>query len=218
MGGCRSRWSATRCNLADTRGDLRVGLRSQDARARARWLGEKIMDWLQFISSTLVGFAWPSVLIVLMVILRKQISALAGRIEEVTLPGGAKAKFEKAIGEAREKAEKIEPAARDTSTAETQPQDSFLYLANNFPEAAIMESFREVERTLWEMVPFLGLPTKGRSPPYVIEEMQRKRYSMTIRRICFTNFARPEISQRMLAMQTESAQGTPSNFESKPGH
>jgi hypothetical protein len=101
MGGCRSRWSATRCNLADTRGDLRVGLRSQDARARARWLGEKIMDWLQFISSTLVGFAWPSVLIVLMVILRKQISALAGRIEEVTLPGGAKAKFEKAIGEAR---------------------------------------------------------------------------------------------------------------------
>jgi hypothetical protein len=134
------------------------------------------MDWLQFISSILVGFAWPSVLIVLMVILRKQLSALAGRIEEVTLPGGAKAKFEKAIGEAREKAEKIEPAARDTSTAETQPQDSFLYLANNFPEAAIMESFREVERTLWEMVPFLGLPTKGRSPPYVIEEMQRKGY------------------------------------------
>ncbi len=48
------------------------------------------MDWLQFISSILVGFAWPSVLIVLMVILRKQISALAGRIEEVTLPGGVK--------------------------------------------------------------------------------------------------------------------------------
>jgi hypothetical protein len=134
------------------------------------------MDWLQFISSILVGFAWPSVLIVLMVILRKQISALAGRIEEITLPGGAKAKFEKAIAEAREKAEKIEPAVRDTPTAEIQPQDPFLYLANNFPEAAIMESFGEVERTLSEMVPFLGLPTKGRAPPYVIEELQRKRY------------------------------------------
>src|SRR5215831_6298949 len=48
--------------------------------------------------------------------------------------------------------------------------------ANNFPEAAIMESFREVEGTLWEMVPFLGLPTKGRAPPCVIEELQRKRY------------------------------------------
>jgi len=111
-----------------------------------------------------------------MVILRKQISALAGRIEEITLPGGAKAKFEKVIAEAREKAEKIEPAVRDTPTAEIQPQDSFLYLANNFPEAAIMESFREVEGTLWEMVPFLGLPTKGRAPPCVIEELQRKRY------------------------------------------
>lgn len=134
------------------------------------------MDWLQFISSILVGFAWPSVLIVLMVILRKQISALAGRIEEVTLPGGVKAKFEKVIAEAREKAEKIEPAVRDSPTAEIQPQDSFLHLANNFPEAAIMETFREVERTLLEMVPFLGLPTKARTPPYVIEEMQRKRY------------------------------------------
>jgi hypothetical protein len=121
------------------------------------------MDWLQFISSIPVGYAWPSVLIVLMVILRKQISALAGRIQEITLPGGAKAKFEKVIPEAREKAEKIEPAVRDTPTAEIQPQDSFLYLANNFPEAAIMESFREVEGTLWEMVPFLGLPTKGRA-------------------------------------------------------
>jgi hypothetical protein len=143
---------------------------------RARWLGARIMDWLQFISSIVVAFAWPSVLIVLMVILRKQISALAGRIEEVTLPGGAKAKFEKAIAEARENTEKIEPAVRDTPTPEIQPQDSLLYLANNFPEAAIIESFREVEGTLWEMVPFLGLPTKGRAPQYVIEALQRKRY------------------------------------------
>jgi hypothetical protein len=134
------------------------------------------MDWLQFISSILVGYAWPSVLIVLMVILRKQISALAGRIKEVELPGGAKAKFEKAIAEARETAEKIEPAGRDTPTAEIRPHDPFLYLANNFPEAAIMGSFREVETTLGEMVPFLGLPTKARTPPYVIEELQRKRY------------------------------------------
>jgi hypothetical protein len=143
---------------------------------RAGW-GAKIMDWLQFISSILVGFAWPSVLIVLMVILRKQISALAARVEEITLPGGAKAKFEKAIAEAREKAEKIEPAATDTPTPKIQPPDSFfLDVANSFPEAAIMGSFQEVERTLWEMVPFLGLPTKGRAPPDVIEELQRKRY------------------------------------------
>src|SRR5205807_10191627 len=42
------------------------------------------------------------------------------------------------IAQAREKAEKIEPAVRDSPTAEIQPQDSFLHLANNFPEAAIM--------------------------------------------------------------------------------
>jgi hypothetical protein len=78
--------------------------------------------------------------------------------------------------QAREKAEKIEPPMGDATRAEIQPQDSFLYLANSFPEAAIMESFREVERTLWEMVPFLGLPTKARTPPYVIEEMRRMKY------------------------------------------
>jgi hypothetical protein len=44
--------------------------------------------------------------------------------------------FEKAIGEAREQLEKIDPTVRDAQRPAIQAQDPFLRLANNFPEAA----------------------------------------------------------------------------------
>jgi hypothetical protein len=60
------------------------------------------MDWLTFLSNLVGSLAWPSVVIVLLIILRRQISALASRLEELTLPGGAKAKFAKLLDEARQ--------------------------------------------------------------------------------------------------------------------
>jgi hypothetical protein len=39
-----------------------------------------------------------------------------------------------------------------------------------------MESFREIEQTLWEMVRFLALPTKGRDNDSVLHELVRLDY------------------------------------------
>jgi hypothetical protein len=54
------------------------------------------MDWLQFTSATIGQLAWPSVLIVLFVILRKHMGALADRMLEFNF-GGAKISFDKAL-------------------------------------------------------------------------------------------------------------------------
>jgi hypothetical protein len=52
------------------------------------------MDWLQFISAIIGHVAWPTVMIVLFVILRKHMGALADRVLEFSF-AGAKITFDK---------------------------------------------------------------------------------------------------------------------------
>jgi uncharacterized protein YutE (UPF0331/DUF86 family) len=54
------------------------------------------MDWLQFIAAVIGHLAWPSVILVLFVILRKHMGALADRLLEFSF-GGAKITFDKIL-------------------------------------------------------------------------------------------------------------------------
>src|SRR5260370_41157922 len=54
------------------------------------------MDWLQFTAAIVGYLAWPTVIIVLFVILRKHMGALADRMLEFSF-GGAKILFDKAL-------------------------------------------------------------------------------------------------------------------------
>jgi hypothetical protein len=59
------------------------------------------MDWLQFIASIIGSLAWPSVIIALLFILRRQIGGLALRMEELAF-AGVKMTFARATSEASE--------------------------------------------------------------------------------------------------------------------
>ena len=54
------------------------------------------MDWLQFTAAIVGYLAWPTVIIVLFIILRKHMGALADRMLEFNF-GGAKILFDKAL-------------------------------------------------------------------------------------------------------------------------
>jgi hypothetical protein len=45
------------------------------------------MDWFQFIAALIGHLAWPSVVIVLLVVLRRHIGSLANRLIEFSVPG-----------------------------------------------------------------------------------------------------------------------------------
>jgi hypothetical protein len=51
-----------------------------------------------------------------------------------------------------------------------------LSVADNFPEATVVQSFMEIVKTLGQMVRFLPLATKGRDPMSVIRELARLGY------------------------------------------
>jgi len=110
------------------------------------------MDWLQWTASLVGSLAWPSVVIVLLILIRKQLAGLVARIEELTLPGGASAKFGKALAENREQVEAARLAENVPEAAfrPDQARERDWVLTEQFPEAAVMESFKSIEKMIVE--------------------------------------------------------------------
>jgi len=111
------------------------------------------MDDLAFwakIAEILGSFAWPAVLVTVPIVYRDHVGGLFARLQEFTLPGGAKAVFEKQLERAGEKAEKIEPRCVTEPPQMPAADDPYLTLAKNFPEAAILQEFKEIELLLYQ--------------------------------------------------------------------
>jgi len=108
------------------------------------------MDWLQFIDSMTGRLAWPVAVLVLVVLLRRQIIALAERIQEVTFPGGsAKFKeFEKELSRATDHAVKV---MQNHQLSKTGAFDSELQFAKKSPSSAISLAYHEIEKIIQRM-------------------------------------------------------------------
>jgi len=136
------------------------------------------MNWLQFIASIIGSLAWPGVVLAVLWYNRKRLVALLDWVDELTLPGGAKIKFVKAIDKASVEATRLlgsEAVLRDhfqifpsEDLGESAPSSD---LGDQFPEATVVQSFIEVVETLGKMVPFLALPTKGRDPSRSLQSL-----------------------------------------------
>jgi hypothetical protein len=135
------------------------------------------MKWLEFIASIIGSLAWPGVVLLVLWYNRQRLANLPDLIDELTLPGGSKIKFVRALARASAEANLLAPEAPDIAHANGQVgSDASLELAGQFPEAVIVQSFIEVVETLGEMVRFLALPTKGRDPTSVVFELARLGY------------------------------------------
>ena len=130
------------------------------------------MNWLQFIASIIGSLAWPGVVLAVLWYNRKRLVALLDWVDELTLPGGAKIKFVKALDKASVEAKLLASEAPDVAHVkghvESVPSSD---LGEQFPEATVVQSFIEVVETLGKMVRFLALPTKGRDPMSVLTEL-----------------------------------------------
>ena len=71
------------------------------------FIASLIASWGEFIASLIASLAWPAVIVVALVLVRKQLGGLAGRLEELSVPGGH-AKFTSILKEAGSQAEQLE--------------------------------------------------------------------------------------------------------------
>ncbi|MBB2959824.1 hypothetical protein [Methylobacterium sp. R2-1] len=115
------------------------------------------MDWLQFFSSIIASLAWPSVVALLLILLRSQLASLAQRLEELTLPGGAKASFKELIQEAKTSAEFIasKKPSDNSQVSETKRLPT--------PKDKIFDTFQDAEAKMAAIIS--ELPIHERKTP-----------------------------------------------------
>lgn len=102
--------------------------------------------------------AWPIAAIIIVLVFRDQLISLAARVKELSAPG-INATFENELEKTREIAESaatpaVDDAARGTSTIDVSTAD----LAKVYPEAAVLQSYHEIEKLLRKLNPEKGTP------------------------------------------------------------
>ena len=120
------------------------------------------------------SLAWPSVVLVLLFVLRKHLGGLAERLDELSLPGGAKATFRKRLDELRQETESLPPTpeGQEEELPETD-EIRYLRLAAVSPEAAIVEGYKSVEDLIFNRVmPLIGV--RALNPAVIVNEMVKR--------------------------------------------
>lgn len=117
------------------------------------------MDWKQFVASIVSSVAWPSVVTLLLYLLRHKLTGLADRLNELNLPGGVKASFRQDLEAGRAIADHIPQSSEIMSSPEAANEiDIFNKVAVDSPASAIILSFIEVEKKLQAIAIKLGKP------------------------------------------------------------
>jgi uncharacterized protein YutE (UPF0331/DUF86 family) len=130
------------------------------------------MDWLQFISSIVGSIAWPVAIAIVALIFKKPLQDLLSRITDFEL-WGSKATFTKELKQAEEAADRIEPQPRLRIDSSITPDDPYLELAERFPEAAVIKSYKMVEQYVSEIS---TSATSGRrsTPREIVQSLVRE--------------------------------------------
>jgi hypothetical protein len=118
------------------------------------------MDWLEFVAAIVSATAWPAVLIVAIILLRKPLSGLIPLLRHVKYKE-LELEFAQEVQELREEAEAaLRPLVAPPFRA-TPEEDSLLQLAAVSPRAAVVEAWRLVESSARQAIEARGVPVEG---------------------------------------------------------
>lgn len=101
------------------------------------------MDWLTFVSNLIASTAWPIVTVCLVLILRKQITALLPHVRKLKA-GPVEAEFEREVKAIEAEVGTSQQSGVAATPAEA-PSDRLFNLAKISPRAAILEAWQSVE-------------------------------------------------------------------------
>jgi hypothetical protein len=147
------------------------------------------MDWKQFFASIIGSLAWPAVVGFLLFLLKDELPRLIRRIKAATVAGNS-VEFGEALEKGREEADVLVSEHPDIHRQPVFFLDKDkLELAQRFPEAAILDAYREVEQVLLEIREQLDLPTRSNLRS-VVRRLVELRYIEAETEPFFVNFQR----------------------------
>jgi uncharacterized protein YutE (UPF0331/DUF86 family) len=131
------------------------------------------MDGYQFVAALVGSLAWPAVVGVLLYLLREQLTGLAERLQELSLPGGMKATFEKELRVGREIVEQIpsQPPPPQLAPPAPEEENKLYRLAIESPEGAIVLAYIDLEKKLRDIAIKLGMGPKVTNQRSIMEKL-----------------------------------------------
>jgi hypothetical protein len=114
------------------------------------------MSWLQFIDSMVGRLAWPVVVLIVLIAVRKHLGSLAERILELRF-GGATVKFETALSKGNELIEEAPTPSPEPSTTSTEADRILVNTIARLKKwrkegyAGIPLAYQEIDNTLREI-------------------------------------------------------------------
>lgn len=117
------------------------------------------MQWLQFLASVIESLAWPAAVVFLGIMFREQVKHLLGKVKSLKAAG-----LEAAFAEDTKRVAEVVQAALSTP-ADMKALDSpmgkeFVPRADERPYVIILDSWRDLEDEVGNMVDKLGIETK----------------------------------------------------------
>lgn len=131
---------------------------------------DSVLDYLTLLVTLVSSIAWPAALVLIVLIFRKQLVKLAARVRQFSGPAGIMATFADELEKTREVAERSPLAEPEAPPEPLQEDDPYLALAKTYPEAAVMNAYKELEAFFSDIERQLDIPV----PAFVLMRVLRK--------------------------------------------
>lgn len=129
------------------------------------------MGWLEFIEKIVGDIAWPATTITILVIIHRHLGGIFAALKSLKLPGGVELELHDRFKELREQAEAAQLPVPEPATVTDDKNAKFLRMAEDFPAAAIMDTWIALEKEIMDAAASYARPTIATSPrPRLLHE------------------------------------------------
>ena len=130
------------------------------------------MDWKQFFASITGSIMWPTAVVTIVLIFRKEVARLLRQAKKLGA-AGIHLEVAEQVAAARNSAAAVHGEQSGQSTpAKLDP--AFMELAKSFPEAAVLHAYKELERVLQQIKFRLSSDRPHRTSVEVVQALYEK--------------------------------------------
>jgi len=133
------------------------------------------MDWKQFIASAIGSVAWPAAIVAIVYAFKDQLRILIVQIRRIGA-AGVNVELSEKVGEAVDAGEVVQVEKGLVAPDVIGLDPTLLQLAKSFPEAALIQSFKELEALILKLRARMPDDRPARNLYEVLRALEKQKY------------------------------------------
>jgi len=133
------------------------------------------MDWKQFLASIIGSLAWPAAVIAIVYVFKDQLRLLIAHIKKIGA-GGVNVELSEKVEEAVDAGEVVEAEKGLVAPDVIGLDPTLLQLAKSFPEAALIQAFKELEALILKIRAKMPDDRPARNLSEVLKALEKQQF------------------------------------------